>query len=160
MNIAYNVASMSHCVKRKIGAILVKDGRVLSMGWNGMPAGWHNKCEKSPTETRLEVLHAETNMIAKIARSNESAAGAIVYSTYLPCIECAKMLYQSGIVVIYYSEYKTGDHNISGIKFLRKCRVPVIRIKMKNVQNNKNQEEINVVSTRARNQHKKTNNNI
>lgn len=138
MNLAFSVAEMSHCSKRKIGAILVKDNRVLSLGWNGMPTDWNNKCEDRHGNTKPEVLHAELNMIVKIAKSSDSAEGAVTYVTYLPCIECAKILYQSGISMVYYSEYKSGDHNTSGIKFLRKCRIPVIRIN--NGKNKKNKE--------------------
>lgn len=138
IELVFSVASMSHCATRKVGAIIVKDNRVLSSGWNGMPAGWNNKCEDWHGNTKPEVLHAELNMIAKIGRSNDSAEGGVVYVTYLPCIECTKILYQSGISAVYYSEYKGGDHNTNGIKFLRKCRIPVVRIK--NKKNKENRE--------------------
>jgi dCMP deaminase len=117
MNVAEEFANLSHATRAKVGAIIVKDNRIISIGYNGMPAGWENVCEyEIPEEmdidsrtiiparlsTRPEVLHAETNAIAKIARSNESSEGAAIFCTHMPCLDCAKLIHQSGINTVYY----------------------------------------------------------
>ena len=126
MDIAERVAEMSHAQRLKVGAVIVRDGRIISMGWNGMPAGWDNECEQDlwhaasedvERVTRAEVLHAESNAISKLARSIESGLDAEMYCTHNPCMECAKLIYQSGIKKVYYkTEYR--DHG--GIGFLNK----------------------------------------
>ena len=126
MDIAERVAEMSHAQRLKVGAVVVRDGRIISMGWNGMPAGWDNECEQDlwhaasedvERVTRAEVLHAESNAISKLARSIESGLDAEMYCTHNPCMECAKLIYQSGIKKVYYkTEYR--DHG--GIGFLNK----------------------------------------
>lgn len=121
----------SSAVRKKVGAVIVKDDRIISIGYNGMPSGWDNTCEDviTPTlpymsgdgptlKTKSEVLHAESNAIAKLAKSSESGDGAAIFTTCAPCIECAKLIYQSGIKEVYYSEdYKSSD----GVNFLKKC---------------------------------------
>lgn len=135
MDIAVRVSEMSHAVRAQVGAVIVKDDRIVSMGWNGMPSGWDNVCEEPsddilfqghyyedprPHTTRKEVLHAESNAIAKLAKSNESGLGATMYCTISPCMDCAKIIYQAGIKkVIYKDEYRNTD----GIQFLRECAV-------------------------------------
>ena len=131
MDIAERVAEMSHAQRLKVGAVIVRDGRIISMGWNGMPAGWDNECEEarwhvdSEEETRVtraEVLHAESNAISKLARSTENGLDAEMFCTHNPCMECAKLIYQSGIVgVIYRNPYKSEN----GLKFLTSSGVAV-----------------------------------
>jgi dCMP deaminase len=138
-NIAHEVAKMSHARRLQVGAVIVKDDRVISMGYNGMPAGWDNNCESEETEfnlvtktrtgtgkltTRPEVLHAESNAIAKLAKSNDSGDGADIFVTHAPCMECSKLIFQSGIRRVYYSSDYRDD---SGIKFLKQSGVEVIK---------------------------------
>ena len=141
-NIAQEVAKMSYARRLQVGAVIVKDDRVISMGYNGMPAGWENDCEyeeeilrsefdkgnwlerTGELKTRPEVLHAETNAIAKLARSNESGLGADMFITHAPCMDCAKLIYQSGIGRVYYNINYRDD---SGIKFLKQSGIEVIK---------------------------------
>jgi len=134
MDVARRFAELSHARRLHVGAIVVKDDRIISIGYNGMPAGWDNNCELEIYEengddepevilkTRPEVLHAETNAIAKLAKSNDSGDGADIFITHAPCIECAKLIYQSGINCVYYGENYRDD---SGIKFLQKSGVKI-----------------------------------
>ena len=139
MQIANNFAACSTAVRLQVGAIMVKDGRIISIGYNGMPSGWDNCCEKvvdvSPNDprydynnftkelkTKPEVLHAEANAIAKIARSSESSEGAVMFITHSPCMECSKLLYQAGIIKIYYGE---NYRDSAGLDFLKKCNIAV-----------------------------------
>ena len=101
MDVAERFARLSSAQRAKVGAIIVKDKRIISIGYNGMPSGWDNDCEHDG-KTKPEVLHAETNAIAKVAQSNESSRGSEIFCTHLPCIECAKLIHQSGIVTVYY----------------------------------------------------------
>lgn len=131
MDIAERVSQMS-CAKRlKVGSVMVKNNRILSYGWNGTPSGWDNDCEDQIYEedgfhitlkTKPEVLHAESNALAKVARSTESSDGATMFCTYAPCIECAKLIYQSGISTLYYRDQYRDD---SGLKFLKQGDVNV-----------------------------------
>jgi dCMP deaminase len=138
-NIAHEVAKMSHARRLQVGAVIVKDDRVISMGYNGMPAGWENNCESEGIDfnpitktktgngiltTRPEVLHAESNAIAKLAKSNDSGDGADIFVTHAPCMECAKLIFQSGISRVYYSADYRDD---SGIRFLKQSGVEVIK---------------------------------
>ena len=138
-NIAHEVAKMSHARRLQVGAVIVKDDRVISMGYNGMPAGWENNCESEGIDfnpitktktgngiltTRPEVLHAESNAIAKLAKSNDSGDGADIFVTHAPCMECSKLIFQSGIRRVYYSQDYRDD---SGIKFLKQSGVEVVK---------------------------------
>jgi len=98
MDIAKRVGEMSYDVDTKVGAVIVKDGNIISMGWNGTPSGFDNSC-KSPTTgaTLRTVIHAEANAICKLAKSSTNGEGATLYCTMSPCIECAKLILQSGI---------------------------------------------------------------
>jgi len=138
MNTAEAVAKLSTAIKRKVGAIAVKDNNIIAIGYNGTPSGWDNECEyivKSPLpyleakdkflKTKPEVLHAETNMIAKISRSTQSSEGCDVYVTTAPCLDCAKILYQSGVKRVFYKEQYKSDE---GIQFLQKSSIPVIQL--------------------------------
>jgi dCMP deaminase len=159
MKTAETFAELSHAKRLHVGAIVVKDDRIISIGYNGMPAGWDNDCEdklwdsgaggwldpeefdaKYPYEawhegaqrnvryglkTKPEVLHAETNAIAKLARSNESGLGADIFITHAPCLDCAKLIYQAGIKRVFFGEaYRDDD----GIRFLNTSGVNVEQI--------------------------------
>lgn len=129
MKTAQTFAELSSAQRLHVGAIIVKDDRIISIGYNGMPAGWSNVCEDVSEEgilkTKPEVLHAETNAIAKLARSNDSGNGATLFVTHSPCLECAKLIYQSGINHVYY---RTNYRDENGIKFLEKSGVTVERL--------------------------------
>lgn len=141
MKIAEVTAGLSYARRLQVGAVIVKDNQILATGYNGMPSGWENNCEIEITEypeefdvdvnilpitarlvTKPEVLHAETNSIAKVARSTESSNDATMFCTHAPCIECAKLIYQSGISTLYFKE-KYRDE--SGINFLKLSGVNV-----------------------------------
>lgn len=136
MKTAQIFSELSHARRLHVGAIVVKDDRIISIGYNGMPAGWDNNCEHEITleagddyetvlKTRSEVLHAETNAIAKLAKSTESGNGASIFITHSPCLDCAKLIYQSGINSVYYREsYRSDD----GVKFLEKSGVTVEKL--------------------------------
>ena len=134
MKTAETFAELSHARRLQVGAIVVKDDRIISIGYNGMPAGWDNNCEfefvhpqtKIPElVTNKEVLHAETNAIAKLAKSNESGLGATMFVTHAPCLDCAKLIYQSGISsVLYRDAYR----DTSGIEFLKKSGIEIENI--------------------------------
>ena len=130
MQTAQTFAKLSSARRLHVGAIVVKDDRIISIGYNGMPAGWDNNCEDETLyedgsvilKTKPEVLHAETNAIAKLARSNESGLGADIFVTHAPCLDCAKLIYQSGIRAVYYDkDYR----DITGLEFLKKSGVVV-----------------------------------
>lgn len=162
MKVAETFAELSSAKRLHVGAIVVKDDRIISIGYNGMPSGWDNNCEDkeymssdaggwlSPEEieeqwpiqeqqypkeaniwcrykltTKPEVLHAETNAIAKLAKSTESGLGATMFITHAPCLDCAKLIYQSGIgSVLYRNTYR----DTSGITFLEKSGVTIEKI--------------------------------
>jgi len=124
MDVAKRFAQLSHAERLQVGAIVVKDDRIIAYGYNGMPSGWDNCCEENG-KTKSEVLHAESNAIAKLARSNESGLGADLFITHSPCIECAKLIYQSGIKTVYFGEhYRSND----GIDFLQASKIGVMHV--------------------------------
>ena len=109
MNIAKEIAKRSYAKRLKVGAVLVKNNRIISDGYNGMPYGFPNTCETDGC-TNKEVLHAESNAITKIAKSNYSSDGSTLYVTTSPCIDCAKLIIQSGIVSVYFENlYRKTD---------------------------------------------------
>lgn len=125
--IANITANLSTAEKLKVGCVITKDNRILSVGYNGTPAGWDNVCEVEG-KTKPEVLHAEANALMKLCRSTESSEGATLYVTHFPCIECAKLIYQSGIKEVYYiNEYEASKG--SGKEFLSKAGVNVCQVK-------------------------------
>ena len=154
MKTAEIFAELSHARRLHVGAIVVKDDRIISIGYNGMPAGWDNNCEDKvymdrgaggwldPEEieqrwpyedekgrfllkTKPEVLHAESNALAKLARSPESGLGADIFVTHSPCLDCAKLIYQSGIKRVYFGNaYRSSE----GVEFLRASGVDVTQI--------------------------------
>ena len=134
MDVAERFAQLSSATRLQVGAIVVKDDRIISIGYNGMPTGWNNCCEDviredevgfQVTKSKIEVLHAESNAVAKLAKSSESGLGATIFVTHSPCIDCAKLIYQSGISNVYY---KTSYRNDDGIKFLKKSNVEITKI--------------------------------
>jgi len=159
MKTAETFAELSHARRLHVGAIIVKDDRIISIGYNGMPAGWDNDCEDkiwdngaggwiSPEDfdkqypyeefrgdvgrkvryglkTKPEVLHAETNAIAKLAKSTESGDGAVLFVTHMPCMDCAKLIFQSGIRNVFYRDsYRSSD----GVLFLEQSGVKVEQV--------------------------------
>lgn len=124
MDTAERFAQLSTAKRLQCGAILVKDDRIISIGYNGTPAGWDNVCEEDNV-TKPEVLHAERNALDKLTCSSESSIGAVMFSTHSPCFECAKSIYNSKIKILYY---KTEYRDTSGIDFLSKCGVEVIKL--------------------------------
>ena len=115
-------AENSYCVRRKVGALIVKDKMIISDGYNGTPSGFENICEDEEDRTKPYVLHAEANAITKVAKSGNSSDGATLYVTASPCIECAKLIIQAGIVRVVYSEvYRCTD----GIELLEKAGIAV-----------------------------------
>ena len=133
MKTAQTFAELSHAQRLQVGCIIVKDDRIISIGYNGMPAGWSNVCEdeflhedgSTTTKTKKEVLHAETNAIAKLARSNESGQDASLFVTHSPCLECAKLIYQSGIKEVYYKEpYR----DTAGVEFLSISNIKIEQV--------------------------------
>lgn len=140
MDVAKRFAELSHARRLQVGAIVVKDDRIISIGYNGMPAGWDNNCEDEVVvavvdgvpqreikelRTKPEVLHAESNAIAKLARSSESGDGSSIFVTHSPCIECAKMIHQAGIANVFYSQNYRSD---AGLEFLKKCGITVEQV--------------------------------
>ena len=152
MDVAERFAELSSARRLHVGAIVVKDDRIISIGYNGMPSGWDNDCENTvfvaneevmgtdmlslgytqtdngnwiKLKTKPEVLHAETNAIAKLAKSNESGMGATMFITHAPCLDCAKLIYQSGIgSVLYRNSYR----DTSGVLFLEKSGIQVTQV--------------------------------
>ena len=115
MNITKEVATLSHCVRFKVGAVLVKDGNIISMGYNGTPAGMDNCCEKDNV-TVPHVIHGEVNAILKAAKTGTSVNGGTLYLTLSPCLDCSKLILQSGIKrVVYLTTYR----NLEGVEFLK-----------------------------------------
>ena len=115
-------AENSYCKDRQVGALIVKDKSIISDGYNGTPSGFENLCEDENDRTKPYVLHAEANAITKVAKSGNSSDGATLYVTASPCIECAKLIIQAGIVRVVYSElYRCYD----GIELLEKAGVKV-----------------------------------
>ena len=115
-------AENSYCKRRQVGALIVKDKSIISDGYNGTPSGFENICEDEQERTKPYVLHAEANAITKVAKSSNSSDGATLYVTASPCIECAKLIIQSGIRLVVYSElYRCSD----GIELLKKAGVKV-----------------------------------
>jgi len=154
MDVAKRFAQLSTAKRLHVGAIVVKDDRIISIGYNGMPSGWDNECEyvefmpadKTPEEyphfgkfylesheintnyrlvTKDEVLHAESNAIAKLAKSNESGLGADIFITHAPCMQCAKLIFQSGINRVFYGQQY---RDISGINFLTRSGLVVEQV--------------------------------
>ena len=132
MDVAKRFSKLSSAQRLQVGAIAVKDDRIISIGYNGMPSGWDNCCEDEVIKngwpglkTKPEVLHAEMNCLMKLAKSTESGEGAVMFITHTPCIDCAKGIYQAGIKEVYYDrEYRDS----AGVDFLEKSGIPALNI--------------------------------
>ena len=142
MDTAERFAQLSSAVRLQVGAVVVKDNRIISIGYNGMPSGWTNECEHvvdvaktdprydynnftKELKTKDEVIHAEANAIIKLARDGESGNGASLFCTHAPCIHCAKLIHGAGIEKVYYREsYR--DEN--GLVFLKACNIEVQKV--------------------------------
>ena len=133
MDTAERFAQLSSAKRLQVGAVVVKDNRIISIGYNGMPAGWTNDCENVVQlsddtvvlKTKDEVIHAEANAILKLARDGESGNGSTLFCTHAPCIHCAKLVHGAGINTVYYRDaYRDED----GINFLNNCKINVKKI--------------------------------
>ena len=143
MDTAERFSQLSSAKRLQVGAVVVKDNRIISIGYNGMPAGWTNECEKRVytlsgvteyldedgssyrLETKDEVIHAEANAIAKLARDGDSGLGASLFCTHAPCVQCAKMIYGAGINTVYY---RNSYRDTTGLDFLTKCNIEVNKV--------------------------------
>jgi dCMP deaminase len=134
MKVAEVYSELSSAKRLKVGAVIVKNDTIIGIGYNGMPSGWTNHCEDlitpiegdAPTlKTKPEVIHAESNAISKVAKSTNSTEGSYMFVTHAPCLDCAKLIHQSGITRVYYkNSYRSDD----GVKFLEKCGVKIMNI--------------------------------
>ena len=145
MRAAYAYAECSTAEKLKVGCVLVKDHRIISIGYNGMPSGWTNECETQfmtgngtadhiELITKPEVIHAEANAVAKLARSNESGEGSVAFITHAPCLSCAKMLYSAGVCEVVYSQ---SYRETGGVDFLETCGIHVSQYFINEEENGK-----------------------
>ena len=133
MDVAQRFSELSSAKRLQVGAIVVKDDRIISIGYNGMPSGWDNNCEDYiqlsddtiTTKTKPEVIHAEANAIAKLAKGNESGDGSTMFLTHAPCIDCAKQMYAMGVKTVYYRDSYKSDE---GLTFLKKCSIMVSKV--------------------------------
>ena len=122
MRMAMECGKLSHCERKKVGALIVKDKMIISDGYNGTPSGFENICEDEEGYTKWYVLHAEANAISKVASSTQSCRGATLYVTLSPCKECSKLIHQAGITrVVYHLAYKDDD----GLDFLKRAGVDI-----------------------------------
>ena len=127
MRMALEWAQLSHCHRKKVGALIVKDRMIISDGYNGTPTGFENPCEDEENYTKGYVLHAEANAIMKVAASTQSCSGATLYITLSPCKECSKLIHQAGIKrVVYAQAYK----DTSGLEFLDKAGVTLTHLQL------------------------------
>ena len=125
LKMALEWGKLSHCKRRQVGALIVKDKMIISDGYNGTPTGFDNNCEDDENYTKWYVLHAEANAITKVSSSTQSSEGATLYVTLSPCRDCSKLILQAGIIrVVYYEEYK----DRSGLDFLIEGGVEVTQI--------------------------------
>ena len=133
MDTAERFAQLSSAKRLQVGAVVVKDERIISIGYNGMPSGWSNECEEQIhgsddsvyLKTKDEVIHAEANAIIKLAKSGDRGNGADLFCTHAPCIHCAKLIYGAGISKVYYRD--TYRDNL-GLEFLEKCNIEIERV--------------------------------
>ena len=124
MDTAERFAELSSAQRLKVGACVVKDHRIISIGYNGMPAGWDNTCEEND-KTKEEVIHAEANAIIKLARDGERGTGSTLFCTHAPCIECSKLIVGAGVTAVYYKEQYRKDN---GLTFLSNSGVKVEKL--------------------------------
>lgn len=127
LKMASTWGELSHCHRKKVGALIVKDRMIISDGYNGTPSGFENDCEDEDNYTKWYVLHAEANAILKVAASTQSCVGATLYLTLSPCRECSKLIHQAGIIRVVYSKAYKDD---SGLIFLKKAGVMLTHMKI------------------------------
>lgn len=127
MGLAYEISNASYAQKKKVGCLIVKDNNIIAFGYNGTPSGFTNKCENSKGLTIPEVLHAESNAIAKCAQSTQSSSNSSLYVTVSPCFECAKLIIQAGIESVYYLDFY---HDLSGLELLTKAGITTEKIEL------------------------------
>jgi len=126
LRMAMEWGKLSHCIRKQVGSLIVKDNMIISDGYNGTPSGFTNSCEDDKGETHWYVLHAEANAILKVAKSTQSANGATLYISLSPCKECSKLIIQAGIKrVVYHNQYK----DTSGIDFLAEYGIALHHVK-------------------------------
>lgn len=125
LRMALEWAKLSHCARRKVGAIVVKEGQIIADGYNGTPSGFDNCCENETGITHWYVLHAEANAIMKVARSMNSARNATLYLTMSPCKDCSKLVHQAGFKRLVFMD---GYKDMSGVEFLKEAGVEVVQI--------------------------------
>jgi len=133
MDTAERFAQLSSAKRLQVGAVVVKDNRIISIGYNGMPSGWDNECEEviqhsddtTQLKTKDEVIHAEANAVAKLARDGESGKDSTMFCTHAPCIQCAKIIYGAGIKNLYY---RNSYRDTAGLDFLEKCDIVVNKV--------------------------------
>ena len=133
MDTAERFAQLSSAKRLQVGAVVVKDNRIISIGYNGMPSGWDNECEEviqhsddtTQLKTKDEVIHAEANAVAKLARDGESGKDSTMFCTHAPCIQCAKIIYGAGIKNLYY---RNSYRDTAGLDFLEKCSIVVNKV--------------------------------
>ena len=130
LRMASEWGKLSHCIRKQVGAIIVKDRMIISDGYNGSPTGFDNYCEDEDGYTKWYVLHAEANAILKVAASTQSCEGATLYITLSPCKECSKLVHQAGIKRVVY---KDGYKDDSGIKFLEKAGIEVMQLQEESI---------------------------
>ncbi|MBE7633196.1 dCMP deaminase family protein [Tenacibaculum finnmarkense genomovar finnmarkense] len=125
LKMAQEWGKLSHCKRKQVGAIMVKDRMIISDGYNGTPSGFENYCEDEEGYTKWYVLHAEANAILKVAASTQSCKGATLYITLSPCQQCSKLIHQAGIKrVVYAEDYK----DTSGVDFLKKAGIELLHL--------------------------------
>lgn len=125
LRMALEWAKLSHCQRRQVGAIVVKEGQIIADGYNGTPSGFDNCCEDDEGNTKWYVLHAEANAIMKVARSMNSARNSTLYLTMSPCKDCSKLVHQAGIKrLVFINGYK----DMSGVEFLKEAGVEVVQL--------------------------------
>ena len=125
LRMALEWAKLSHCKRKQVGALIIKDGMIISDGYNGTPSGYENECEDEEGLTKWYVLHAEANALMKLARSGNYSKGATLYITMSPCKECSKLIHQAGIErIVYINHYKED----AGLKFLKECGLEIMHI--------------------------------
>lgn len=125
LRIAKEWGKLSHCKRKQVGALIVKDRMIISDGYNGTPTGFENYCEDDEGYTKWYVLHAEANAILKVAASTQSCKGATLYITLSPCKECSKLIHQAGIIRVVYCEHYKDQ---SGLEFMKKAGIELQQI--------------------------------
>lgn len=125
MKVAEVYSELSYAQRLKVGCVIVKDNKIISIGYNGTPSGWDNDCEDENNQSKNSVIHAEQNALMKVAQSNESCVDADIFITHAPCIQCAKLIGISGIKNLYYKyDYRCSE----GLDFLRQCGITIVKV--------------------------------